>query len=186
MGEKYETLNEVVTLLTFRRQFEEALAAASRGIAGAGGRAPFAIAEDNLWLGILHYFAGHQVEARSIVEQAQRELLALEAAGDTNPRVANAILLAAAALDDAAAVEKRAAALLAATEHDAWRLPESKENVAMAYAILGDADQAIPVIEDCLGAVYRRSLTPALLRLDPVWDKIRDDPRFQKLAGSGK
>ncbi|MEO5754510.1 MAG: tetratricopeptide repeat protein, partial [Chthoniobacterales bacterium] len=183
---KNGTLSEVVTLLTFRRQFEEALAAASQGMAAAGDRTPFAIAEDNLWLGVLHYFAGHQVEARSIIEQAQRELLALKAAGDTNPRVADAILMAAAALGDAAGVEKRAAALLAATEHDVWRLPESKENVAIAYAILGDADHAIPVIEDCLGAVYRRSLTPALLRLDPVWDKIRDDPRFQKLATARK
>lgn len=179
---KNGTLGEVVTLLTFRRQFDEALAAASRGIAGTGDRTPVAIAEDNLWLGILNYFAGHQVEARSIVEQAQRELVALEAAGDTNPRVADAILTAAAALGDAAAVEKRAAALLAATKTDAFRLPESKEVVATAYAVLGDADHAVPLIENCLDAVYRRSITPALLRLDPVWDPIRTDTRFQKLA----
>ena len=179
---KNGTLGEVVSLLTFRRQFEEALAAASQGIAGGGERAPFAVAEDKLWLGSLHYFAGHRAEARSIVEQAQRELLALESAGDTNPRVADALLIAQAALGDEAAVERQAAALLSATEHDAWRLPELKENVAIAYAVLGDADRAIPVIEDCLGAVYRRSLTPALLRLDPVWDRIRDDPRFQKLV----
>jgi len=25
-------------------------------------------------------------------------------------------------------------------------------------------------------------ITPALLRLDPVWDPIRNDPRFQELA----
>jgi hypothetical protein len=33
---------------------------------------------------------------------------------------------------------------------------------------------------------YADSLTPPLLRLDPVWDPIRDDPRFQKLAGEKK
>ena len=26
------------------------------------------------------------------------------------------------------------------------------------------------------------AITPALLRLDPVWDQIRNDPRFQELA----
>jgi hypothetical protein len=25
-------------------------------------------------------------------------------------------------------------------------------------------------------------ITPALLRLDPIWDQIRKDPRFQELA----
>jgi hypothetical protein len=25
-------------------------------------------------------------------------------------------------------------------------------------------------------------LTPALLRIDPVWDPLRDDPAFQKLC----
>jgi hypothetical protein len=30
------------------------------------------------------------------------------------------------------------------------------------------------------------ALTPALLRLDPVWDQIRNDPRFQELAAEKK
>jgi hypothetical protein len=29
-------------------------------------------------------------------------------------------------------------------------------------------------------------LTPALLRIDPVWDPLRDDPLFQKLINEGK
>jgi len=28
------------------------------------------------------------------------------------------------------------------------------------------------------------AITPAFLRLDPRWGQIRNDPRFQKLAGS--
>ncbi len=52
----------------------------------------------------------------------------------------------------------------------------------MAYASLGDADQAIPLIEQILNASYPRSITPALLRLNPIWDEIRREPRFQKLA----
>jgi TolB-like protein len=56
----------------------------------------------------------------------------------------------------------------------------------LIYAALGRADAALPLLEKL--AVFDGSknvawpLTAALLRLDPIWDKLRDDPRFQKLA----
>ena len=53
--------------------------------------------------------------------------------------------------------------------------------MARAFAWLGDGGRAIPHIERAL-APSQQGLTPAYLRLDPWWDKIRDDPRFQKLA----
>ena len=30
------------------------------------------------------------------------------------------------------------------------------------------------------------SVSPALLKLDPVWDPLRKDPRFQKLIADGE
>ena len=85
-------------------------------------------------------------------------------------------------MSDRAEVERQAAALRSATGRDLWRAPESEEVIAVSYAILGDADRAIPLLERCLSARYRRCVTPALLQLDPVWDKIRADPRFQELG----
>jgi TolB-like protein/Tfp pilus assembly protein PilF len=55
---------------------------------------------------------------------------------------------------------------------------------ARVYAALGRADEAVPLLAKELVAPPsgRWPLTPALLRLDPLWDKIRGDPRFQKLC----
>jgi TolB-like protein/Tfp pilus assembly protein PilF len=55
---------------------------------------------------------------------------------------------------------------------------------ARVYAALGRADEVVPLLAKELVAPPsgRWPLTPALLRLDPLWDKIRGDPRFQKLC----
>jgi serine/threonine-protein kinase len=60
-----------------------------------------------------------------------------------------------------------------------------EESMADIYALLGDADHAIPIVRRLLQTPPYR-LTPALLRLDPIWDQIRNDPRFQELAGEKK
>jgi len=48
--------------------------------------------------------------------------------------------------------------------------------------IYGDADHAIPVIKRLMQIPVSLDITLALLRLDPVWDPIRNDPRFQELV----
>ena len=62
--------------------------------------------------------------------------------------------------------------------------PTEEDEMARIYAQLGDADHAIPMLKRLLRTQYpsAKFLTPATLRLDPVWDPIRNDPRFQELA----
>ena len=51
---------------------------------------------------------------------------------------------------------------------------------ATVYAALGRADDAVPILRRLLAVPA--DLSPASLRLEPRWDGIRDDPRFQQLA----
>ena len=59
--------------------------------------------------------------------------------------------------------------------------PTYEENLASVEALVGDKNHAIPRLQRLLEIPYTNFLTPALLRLDPQWDSLRGDPRFQKL-----
>ncbi len=48
----------------------------------------------------------------------------------------------------------------------------------------GQADAAIPLLRDLLRKPGDASLTTALLRADPIWDPLRNDPRFQELIAA--
>jgi tetratricopeptide (TPR) repeat protein len=100
-----------------------------------------------------------------------------------------------AALGPAYAGLGEAASAIAEGEKATAMLPTSKdpldgplieETMAIIYALLGDADHAIPILKRLLQIPYGAAITPALLRLDPGWDQIRNDPRFQELAAEKK
>ena len=70
--------------------------------------------------------------------------------------------------------------------NDARVQPYYQETKARILAHLGDKDGALAISSHLLeipyeGGLFGPPLTPALLRLDPDWDNLRGDPRFEKL-----
>jgi hypothetical protein len=53
--------------------------------------------------------------------------------------------------------------------------------MARIYALLGDADHAIPILKRLLHISYLVPVTPAKLRINPTLEGISSDPRFQEL-----
>jgi tetratricopeptide (TPR) repeat protein len=84
--------------------------------------------------------------------------------------------------------ESRRAIELEPENQDAFHGAIAAGNLALVYALLGEPDQAITLIERLLstpGPVhwlgFPANITLAELRLRWEWDSLRSNPRFQKI-----
>ena len=176
----------------FQRRYAAAIEIFSNAVAAdakRGGPTDY----EKLLLGLSQQSAGDVAAARvtyqSAVQGMRRDLERV--VRDSYPAAALHAFLgrAYAGLGEAASAiaEEQKGMALRPTWKDPFEGPEIEETMANVYALLGDADHAIPILKRLLQIPYGFApLTPALLRLDPVWDQIRNDPRFQELVAEKK
>jgi eukaryotic-like serine/threonine-protein kinase len=179
--------------LMFQRRYAAAVEILSRALANPTDRDirhPMVIIDLGLSLAFSQQLAGDVSAARETYQKAVQDLqrqLEKVTTGSFHEANAHASLgLAYAGLGEAAAAiaEGQKAMAILPTSMDPDGVPAEEATMASIYALLGDGDHAIPILKRLLRAPYGStpSLTPATLRLDPIWDSIRNDPRFQELA----
>src|SRR5262249_60746187 len=84
---------------------------------------------------------------------------------------------------DAATREGRRAGDLMPCSGEAEPAAYDRQQLARIYALVGEPDQALDLLEKLLA--IPSDYSPGWLQIDPSFDSLRSNPRFQKLVSSG-
>jgi TolB-like protein/thioredoxin-like negative regulator of GroEL len=142
----------------------------------------------DFWIGVVDRAAGDIVAAQAAFTAARgQQEAAVQAASARQPDCANALSVlgmidAALGRRDEALREGHRAAELAPIAKDWTDGPQIALHLALIYTWTGERELAIEQLE--IVSKIPNGPTYGMLRLDPVWDSLRGDPRFEKIVAS--
>jgi TolB-like protein/Flp pilus assembly protein TadD len=170
-----------IWVLTLQRKFAEALQVVQQfggEILIYPGRGP---CPKSFLEGILYLRLGDKEKAQAALERARivAERLVRDAPDDPSRRAQLGAVLAGLGKKEDAVNEGRKAVELLPESQDAFDGPQGTTALAEIYACVGENDEALRLLDHLL--TVPSGLTVPTLKVDPIWDPLRKDPRFQAL-----
>src|SRR6266700_964161 len=168
-------------VLTLQRKFAEALQVTQQFRGETLTNPERAPCPKALLEGRLYLYQGDKTKAQAAFERARpvAEQLVRDAPGDPGRHVQLGAVLAGLGLKEEAVNEGRKAVESVPESQDAFEGPQATAALAEIYAWVGEYDEAFRLLDHLLKVP--NGLTVPALKLDPVWDPLRKDPRFQAL-----
>ena len=168
-------------ILTLERKFPDALQVLQRFRGETMYTTTTAPSPKAFLEGMIHLLQGDKTKAQAELELARvvSEKLLREAPGDSTRHAQHGLILAALGQKEEAIAEGKRAVELLPESQDALDGPQGTAALAQIYAWTGESDEAFRLLDHLLA--IPNNLTVPMLQLDPAWDSLRKDPRFQAL-----
>ena len=134
--------------------------------------------------GMLYLFEGDKARAQAAFWRALpfAEQSLRESPNDAGRHIQLGFILTGLNRKEEAIAEGKRAVELTPESADAFDGPQLSAALAQIYAWVGEKDQALRLVDRSLQTP--NGVTVSMLKLDPMFDPLRGDPRFQKLAQS--
>ncbi len=169
-----------VWLFMLQRKFPEALAVLNELPQGVFHDSTAPVSKAALE-GMLYLFQGNKAKAQAAFQRARpfAEQSLRESPDDAGRHIQLGFILTGLNRKQEAITEGKRAVELKPEAADAFDGPQITASLAQIYAWVGDKDQALRLLDHSLETP--NGITVPMLKLDPMWDPLRNDPRFQAL-----